>query len=199
MNHLLIFARHPELGRVKTRLAATIGAEAALAVYHELLHRTRLAADGLTGAHKTVWFAEATTAPDLASAWPGYEQALQPGGDLGQKMQEAFKQAFGQGATAAVVIGTDCPGLTATHLTAAFQALTTHDLVLGPAADGGYYLLGMKDLHKGLLRDKPWSTAQVLPATLADATNLGLSVALLPVLHDVDTADDLAAWRKAER
>jgi len=199
LNHLLIFARHPELGRVKTRLAATIGAEAALAVYQELLHRTRLAADGLTDVHKTVWFAEATATPNLASMWLGYEQALQPNGDLGQKMQEAFKQAFAQGAAAAVIIGTDCPGFTTTLLAEAFQALTTHELVVGPAADGGYYLLGMSSLQVDLFRDKPWSTAEVLPATLADAANLGLSVALLPTLRDVDTADDLEVWRKAER
>ena len=184
---------------MKTRLATTIGAQAALEVYQELLHQTRLAADGLARVQKIVWFAEATASPTLADAWLGYEQIVQPSGDLGQKMHAAFEHAFAQEAGAVVIIGTDCPALTTDHLTAAFQALATHDLVLGPAADGGYYLLGMKQLQASLFRDKQWSTADVLAATLADAARLGLRVAQLPVLRDVDTAADLAAWREGKQ
>ncbi|OUJ74447.1 TIGR04282 family arsenosugar biosynthesis glycosyltransferase [Hymenobacter crusticola] len=199
MQHLLVFARHPELGRVKTRLAATIGPAAALEVYQELVQHTQQAATGLTGVAKTVWFAEPTSSPAAASAWPDFEQQGQPSGDLGQKMQAAFAAAFHQGATAAVIIGTDCPGLTTAHLAAAFHALAAHDLVLGPAADGGYYLLGMTRLHAELFQNKAWSTADVRAATLADAAHLGLRVVLLPTLRDIDTAEDLAAWRATEQ
>jgi len=198
LHHLLTFARHPELGRVKTRLAATIGAEAALAVYRELVQHTQEVANGLADVRKTVWFAAPSSVPNSADAWLGFEQAVQPAGDLGQKMQAAFEHAFQQGATAAVIIGTDCPGLTSAHLTAAFQALMVHDVVVGPAADGGYYLLGMKRLYAELFQNKAWSTAEVLSATLADAGRLGLRTVPLPVLRDVDTAEDLAAWRTAE-
>ncbi|WP_262892577.1 TIGR04282 family arsenosugar biosynthesis glycosyltransferase [Hymenobacter qilianensis] len=113
-------------------------------------------------------------------------------------MQHAFTQAFAVGATSVVIIGTDCPGLTTALLSQAFERLATHDVVVGPAADGGYYLLGMNTLHPALFQQKAWSTASVLHDTLADAARLGLQVARLPTMHDVDTADDLAVWRAAE-
>ncbi|RZK18703.1 MAG: DUF2064 domain-containing protein, partial [Hymenobacter sp.] len=89
----------------------------------------------------------------------------------------------------------DCPALTAALLRAAFDQLATHDLVVGPATDGGYYLLGMNRLHEDLFAHKQWSTATVLADTLADAARLGLRVAQLPTLADIDSARDLAAWR----
>ena len=194
-DYLLIFARQPELGRVKTRLAKGIGAVAALAVYKELLAHTRAVAEAVP-ATTTVWLSEAPR-PHLPDAWPTFPQHAQPPGDLGQRMQHAFAAAFAAGATRVVIVGTDCPGLTASHLTAAFAYLAAGaDLVLGPATDGGYYLLGMKQLHPALFQQKVWSTDSVLPGTLADAARLGLAVQLLPPLRDVDTVDDLAAWRE---
>lgn len=193
--HLLVFARHPELGRVKTRLAAGIGAEAALAVYQELLQHTYNATTGVD-AHKTVWLAEVpVTTGRLPAVWDKYEQQLQFPGDLGLKMQAAFSHAFQQGAKAAVIIGTDCPSLTTELLTQAYTALNTHDVVVGPAEDGGYYLLGMKELYADLFAGKSWSTNSVLAHTLDDAARLGLRVSQLPTLRDVDDAADLAAWR----
>ena len=193
-NHLLIFARQPELGRVKTRLARGIGAAAALAVYEELLAHTRAVAAAVP-ATTTVWLAEAPR-PHLPDAWPDFPQRAQPPGDLGQRMQHAFAAAFAGGAARVVIVGTDCPSLTAGHLTAAFAHLAAAtDLVLGPATDGGYYLLGMKQLQPALFQHKAWSTATVLPDTLADAARLNLTVQLLSPLRDVDTVDDLVAWR----
>lgn len=193
--HLLIFARYPELGQVKTRLALTVGPEEALRVYCELLTRTRTAADGVA-ATKTLWLAGDPPASGPAFAdWTGYARRPQPAGNLGQRMHHAFAAAFDAGATAAVVIGTDCPDLTAAHLTAAFHQLATHDVVVGPALDGGYYLLGTRRLVADLFANKPWSTDTVLAATLADADRLGLRVAHLPALSDVDTGADLAAWQ----
>ena len=193
-DYLLIFARQPELGRVKTRLAQGIGAAAALAVYEELLAHTRAVAEAVP-ATTTVWLSEAPR-PHLPDAWPYFPQQAQPPGDLGQRMQHAFAAAFAAGAARVVIVGTDCPGLTAGHLTAAFAYLAADaDLVLGPATDGGYYLLGMKKLCPEVFRQKTWSTDSVLADTLADAERLGLAVQLLPPLRDVDTAEDLAAWR----
>lgn len=195
MQHLLIFARYPELGRVKTRLAAGIGNEAALQVYRELLAHTQAVVAPLA-AHKWLWLAEAGPAADRTDPWTGYEPMPQPVGDLGHRMHSAFAHAFDQGATATVIIGTDCPGLATAHLREAYAALETHDVVLGPATDGGYYLLGMKQLWPELFREKQWSTASVRADTLADAARLNLRVHQLPELRDVDTAADLAAWRE---
>ena len=193
--HLLIFARQPVLGQVKTRLAAAIGDAAALAVYRELLTITAVAVES-AGIPTTVWLADA---PGSAAAelpeWPGMRWRLQPAGDLGHRMAYAFAAAFAAGASAVAIIGTDCPGLRATHLEQAFELLKDHDVVLGPATDGGYYLLAMNELYAPLFANKAWSTDTVRTATLADAVQLGLSMALLPELADVDTAADLRAWR----
>jgi rSAM/selenodomain-associated transferase 1 len=195
--HLLIFARPPELGRVKTRLAAGIGQEAALAVYEELLQRT-YEATALVAARKTVWLADAPTTAVLPAAWSRYEQLIQFPGELGLKMQAAFSHAFSHGAQAAIIIGTDCPGLTSQLLAQAYAALATHEVVVGPAEDGGYYLLGMKELYQDLFANKSWSTDSVLTHTLEDAAHLNLRVAQLPTLRDVDDVADLAAWRATE-
>ena len=195
--HLLVFARVPALGQVKTRLAAGVGAPAALAIYLELLGITR-AAIVEAGVPVTVWLAgTAGPVPTAAEAndWPGMPARCQPAGDLGQRMTAAFAAAFAAGATRVAIIGTDCPGLEPAHLTRAFALLDEHEVVLGPATDGGYYLLGLRQPQPELFRHKAWSTASVLADTLADARRLGRRVALLPELHDVDTAADLATWR----
>ena len=196
MQHLIIFARHPELGRVKTRLAADIGAAAALAVYRQLLAHTRAVVSPLD-VHKTVWLAETPHTPEQADDWTGYEQLPQPPGDLGQKMEAAFAHDLARGAGKVVIIGTDCPGLTTAHIEAAFAALDTHDVVVGPAADGGYYLLGMKKLYADVFRNKSWSTATVLAETEADAARFQLRLQRLPELHDIDTGADWRAWQLA--
>ena len=201
LEHLLIFAREPVLGRVKTRLAADIGPAAALAAYRELLALTA-AAVAAAQVPATVWLAEAPTLSTSPTQprpeWPGLPWRVQPPAEsLGERMSQAFAEAFGAGAGRVVIIGTDCPGLTADLLRQAFDLLITHDLVIGPASDGGYYLLGMNNLHDRLFADKEWSTATVLADTLADAARLGLRVAQLPTLADVDSAQDLAAWRNS--
>jgi rSAM/selenodomain-associated transferase 1 len=196
--HLLVFAREPVLGRVKSRLAAGIGAKAALDVYRELLALTA-AAVAEAQVPATVWLAEAPAAGDPAQPrpeWPGLPWRVQPAADsLGVRMAQAFDEAFAAGAGRVVIIGTDCPGLSAALLRQAFDELLHAEVVVGPADDGGYYLLGMNKLEAELFANKDWSTATVLPDTLADATRLGLRVAQLPTLHDVDSAQDLAIWR----
>lgn len=195
--HVLVFARVPALGRVKSRLAAGIGEPAALAVYHELLAITR-AAIVASGIPATVWLADAagpTPTATEAQEWATLSTRCQETGDLGQRMTAAFVAAFAAGASRVVIIGTDCPGLRAEQLTQAVGLLNEHDVVLGPATDGGYYLLGLRQPQPELFQNKAWSTASVLIDTQADAHRLGLSAALLPALRDVDTAEDLAAWR----
>jgi rSAM/selenodomain-associated transferase 1 len=192
--HLLVFARQPVLGRVKTRLAAGIGEVAALAVYQELLTITA-AAVAAAAVPATVWLADAPVTAAELPEWPGLPWQPQAAGDLGQRMAGAFASAFAAGAAQVAIIGTDCPGLQAAHLTQAFALLADHDMVLGPTTDGGYYLLGMNELHLPLFAGKEWSTATVRAATLADAAQLGLRVALLPELADVDNEADLRAWR----
>ena len=197
--HLLVFARVPALGQVKTRLAAGVGDTAALAIYHELAGITR-AAIAEAGVPTTVWLAgTAGPQPTAAEAqeWAGLASCSQQTGDLGQRMAMAFAAAFATGAERVAIIGTDCPGLRAAHLAKAFALLSQNDVVLGPATDGGYYLLGLRQPQPELFEHKAWSTATVLADTLADAQRLGCRVALLPELHDVDTADDLASWRAA--
>ena len=199
---LLVFARPPVLGRVKTRLAATLGPAQALRVYRRLLALTQQAV-AAAALPATVWLAEAPAAAETSEnkatqelpEWPGLPWRLQtPGSDLGERLAEALAVAFAGGATQAAVIGTDCPGLTANHLTQAFNALAAHDLVVGPAADGGYYLLALRQPQPALFRGIAWSSPTVLAETLAHAARLGLQAHLLPVLSDVDTEADLAAW-----
>ena len=193
---LLVFARVPALGRVKSRLAAGVGPPAALSVYRELLAITN-AAIVEAGVPATVWLAD-TAGPEPTTAeareWATHTACCQPEGDLGERMTTAFAAAFAAGAGRVAIIGTDCPGLRASHLTQAFVALQHAEVVLGPATDGGYYLLGLRQPQPTLFANKTWSTDSVLADTMADAHRLGLRVALLPELRDVDNAEDLAAW-----
>ena len=125
---------------------------------------------------------------------PDLQVQRQGEGDLGDRLSQAFQTAFAEGKEAAIVLGTDCPELDAALLEQAFQELQLHDLVLGPASDGGYYLLGLRQPVPELFANIPWSTSTVLSQTLAIAEQLGLSIALLPTLSDVDYPEDLEVW-----
>jgi uncharacterized protein len=186
---LMLFVRNPELGKVKTRLAASVGPETALDIYLHLFRHTRDITRGLP-MDKVVYYSERVEENDL---WPDqqYQKKLQPAGDLGDKMKAAFEAAFAEGYTSVVIIGSDCPQLTADIINEAFDGLENHEVVIGPALDGGYYLLGMKHLHPELFQDKRWSTEHVFPDTLYDIERLHLSHTLLPYLSDVDKLEDL--------
>ena len=121
----------------------------------------------------------------------------QGAGDLGERLTRVIDDGFGDGATAVVVIGTDCPALTAAMLNDAFAALEHADVVIGPARDGGYYLIGLGAPHAELFADIPWSTPDVLAMTIDAAERGGLRVRLLPPLSDIDTAADWRTWRGA--
>lgn len=122
---------------------------------------------------------------------PRHIYMAQANGDLGERMQDALQKLFGMGVDHAVIIGTDLSGLNSALFTRAFHLLKRHDVVLSPATDGGYYLIGAKTVHPELFYDIPWSTEEVLPRTLRVLKRLGLSYKLLPEQRDLDTVEDL--------
>lgn len=188
---LLIFVRNVQLGKVKTRLAKSIGDDNALKIYIHLLNKTAdVAAE--TKCHKAVFYSEYIEEADEFMV-PVFQKFLQNGKDLGDKMMNAFVKGFSRGHDKIIIIGSDCYELTSEIIENAFQLLDTKDVVIGPAKDGGYYLLGMKSLHKPLFQNKEWSTNNVLVDTLLDLKNLGLSYELLQPLNDVDEENDLPA------
>ncbi|GAA4438288.1 TIGR04282 family arsenosugar biosynthesis glycosyltransferase [Pontibacter saemangeumensis] len=190
---LLLFVRNPKLGKVKTRLASAVGPEMALEIYLRLLHHTLDVSQALP-VHKLVYYTDRVETNDL---WPDdqYQKRVQPQGDLGEKMEAAFAAAFAEGYSSVVIIGSDCLQLTPEIIWRAYIELTQHDVVIGPALDGGYYLLGMNKPHPELFRNKRWSTEHVFPDTLLDIQTLQLSYALLPRLSDVDYVEDLDGTR----
>ena len=195
---LIIFVKHPEPGKVKTRLAATVGHDMALKVYRSLLQRTFEITQPLLEVKKEVHYGDQPVSGDL---WDiaGFDRYAQTGEDLGARMAHAFQKAFDQGADRAVIIGSDCYELDTQRLQEAFQALERHDSVIGPSTDGGYYLLGMAKPIPEFFDNKEWSTASVAGDTMADAERLGLSMAILPSLTDIDTEKDLITIPKERR
>ncbi len=187
---LIIFAKNPVLGRVKTRLARTIGNEKALEVYCSLLSITRQVTENLPY-DKVVFYSDKIEFED--PLWPEdtYLKRLQEQADLGTRMQSAFSWAFDCGYKRACIIGTDCAQLTSEIIIQAFEALRKKDFVLGPANDGGYYLLGMNTMYEKVFQNKQWSTSEVLETTLADIRSYRKQVYLLPELIDVDDEEDL--------
>jgi len=181
-------------GRVKTRLAKTLGNAEALRIYWFLLQKTRETALSVD-ARRQLWYSDVVEHND---DWPAayFEKSVQTGADLGERMQEAFRQAFEDGDGPVVIIGADCPELEGKHLREAFSALAVSDLVIGPAPDGGYYLLGMRQFFPDLFADIAWSTPTVLALTLEKAAQLGLTVHFLPELSDIDVEEDWKAYLK---
>jgi rSAM/selenodomain-associated transferase 1 len=198
----LVFVRAPEAGRVKTRLAASLGAEAALRVYRRLAEHTLAEARAL-GGEVRVHFTPADGEAQVR-AWlgDGPRYLPQAAGDLAARMEAAFRAAFDDGAERVVIIGSDLPELSAALLRRAFDALESHATVIGPARDGGYYLLGMRTMIDGLFDGIPWSTGEVLARTLDRLGAAGIEPALLDTLSDVDEVGDLPAgwaeWARAE-
>jgi rSAM/selenodomain-associated transferase 1 len=189
---LLIFIKNPRLGYVKTRLARTLGDEAALEIYHILLEKTRLAAIDIP-VSRLLFYSEQIQSDD---AWPAsvFEKWVQTEGDLGVRMQHAFAQAFQLGAEKVAIIGSDCPELKPEILQKAYDLLERHDFVLGPTPDGGYYLLGMRQMESAVFQDIAWSTEQVLTQTISVIEGLGKTYMVLPTLSDIDTESDWTAY-----
>lgn len=186
---LIIFVRHPEIGKVKTRLAATLGDDAAVFIYKKLLQHTLETSQVIT-ADKFVFYAGALIEDDMWTG-AGYFKMQQADGDLGLRMCAAVEAVLAKGYSKVCIIGSDCFELSPGIVEDAFTALEESDLVIGPANDGGYYLLGMKQLHSSLFQEKNWSTNSVLNDTLKTTGELNLTFTQLPLLNDVDEARDV--------
>lgn len=190
-----VFVKAPAPGQVKTRLAAEVGVHSAAEIYRYLGRRVVSACAGAD--HETVvWFAPAAARLVVREWLQGLCVAAyraQVSGTLGARLDAAFRWHFDDGARRVIMIGSDCPGVDADLVSGALAALDAHDLVLGPAPDGGYYLIGLRAPAPQLFQDIAWSTEGVLEETLARARQLGLDAALLPMLRDVDTASDARA------
>lgn len=186
-NLLIIFTRNPELGKCKTRLAAAVGDEAALNIYKFLLDHTVAITKSLTVV-KQVHYSVKVRENDL---WNEaiYSKKQQLGTDLGERMLHAFEQGFAQGYKNIIIIGSDMFDMSQTDLEVAFDTLETSSFVIGPATDGGYYLLGMSKLKPEVFKDKAWGTSSVLENTLADLK--GETVAQLSAKNDVDYYEDI--------
>lgn len=184
---LLIFTRNPELGKCKTRLAATLGNQKALDIYKFLLDHTMNITKELT-AHKEVYYSESIWDNDI---WDTtiFSKKIQVGNDLGIRMSHAFQNGFKAGFKKIIVIGSDMYDLNTTDLAHAFSALDQNNYVIGPAEDGGYYLLGMTLFEPKLFTNKKWGTETVLQHTLDDLKNK--KIKLLEAKNDVDVYEDI--------
>lgn len=200
---LVVFVRAPERGQVKTRLAASIGAEAALAAYRMLgtyvaRNVASLGASTPPCALIAAYTPDTPTAKASTRAWLGdaFTYEAQVAGDLGARMAAAIGTRVAAGAGAVAVIGADCPAVSAATVERAFAALDAGaDVVFGPAADGGYYLVALRRVYPELFTDVPWSSSNTLAVTLDRARAAGRRVTLLDTEHDIDTAVEWDAWR----
>ncbi|MBI3298906.1 MAG: TIGR04282 family arsenosugar biosynthesis glycosyltransferase [Elusimicrobia bacterium] len=193
MKSVLVFAKAPVPGAVKTRLTPPFSAEQAAGLYRAMAADCLGAAEAVPGARVRVAYQPAPTWPD--PSWlkiPAPDWFPQAGADLGRRLAAATEKAFVDGAERVVVIGTDSPQLAPATIEEAFARLAAAPLVLGPAADGGYYLIGLREPAPSLFDDVPWSTAGVLKATQQRAAELHWPVHLLDELEDVDDAPSLA-------
>jgi len=188
---LLVFVKNPQLGQVKTRLAATIGEMKALEVYKRLLGITKRAIDPVN-VQWQIWYNNYITADDHWSA-SGYTKHVQKGKNLGIRMQHAFREAFKQGFEKVLIIGSDCAEITSNIIRKSYDKLETNQVVIGPSEDGGYYLLGMTRFIPELFVQKDWSTSVLYQQTVAQLNRMGYSYAKLRELNDVDNKEDLKA------
>ena len=193
---IIIFTKNPELGKAKTRIAATLGDEAALDIYKQLLDITRSVVSNVVSTTRLLFYSDQIITED---AWPNhfFQKHLQSTGDLGDRMEKAFETAL-RLADKALIIGSDCPYITKEIIDSAFDALDTNDVVIGPTFDGGYYMIGMKSLHIPLFRDMIWSTEKVYDTTITRVSDLGLTFAQGPQLSDIDHAEDWDAYMNSK-
>lgn len=190
--HLIIFIKNPELGKAKTRIAKTTGDEKALTIYKELLEHTRKVTTEADCTRHLFY----SSFIDKEDAWSEdtFIKQLQISGDLGDKIQHAFKEVHTEPARY-LIIGSDCGALSASIIDQAFEALLTHDVVLGPTFDGGYYLLGLRDPSLDLFEGIAWSTDSVYPDTVKKIKAANASYFDLPRLHDIDFEEDYLRWK----
>ncbi|WP_138431980.1 TIGR04282 family arsenosugar biosynthesis glycosyltransferase [Fodinibius saliphilus] len=190
---LLIFIKNPEFGKVKTRLAKSVGPETACLVYEQLLEITRNVTSKVN-CDRQLWYSEYIDNDDRWSE-EHYRKKLQHGQNLGERMSNAFEQAFMEGYEHAVIIGSDCAALKKSHLVNAYSILQNHDVVIGPSQDGGYYLLGMNQYLPDLFENMEWSTPSVYDETIRRIKRMNLMYEAVEELNDIDTEKDLMESR----
>jgi uncharacterized protein len=194
-NNVIIFCKYPVEGNVKTRIANTIGNEIAVNLYKllsEYIFQELLKTEDVF----QYLFYDNYADRDKIKNWAGGEFSfeLQEGNDLGDKMYNAFKKVIDRGSTKTIIVGTDVPDISSDIIQKAFLALNNSDVVIGPARDGGYYLLGIKKLYRSFFTGIEWSKDTVLKKTLEKINSLDLSYSMLPELIDIDTEEDLKNW-----
>ena len=199
---LIIFTRYPEPGKTKTRLIPSLGPDGAAGLQRRMTEHTLTRVREFQG-YRTVSVEVRYEGGNkhLIEQWLGADIPSRPQGigDLGQRMARAFHEAFQAGMGRVVLVGTDIPHITPRILQGAFESLRSTDVVLGPARDGGYYLIGMRRASPQLFVDLPWGTEKVMERTKHIAHDLGLSVVLLDTLEDVDRPEDLHLWENASK
>jgi rSAM/selenodomain-associated transferase 1 len=189
---LIVFVKEPRPGAVKTRLAAALGPGPAAELYRVLAEEEIRRTAPAPGEYERQFFFTPAAAREALERWlPGETLLPQEGADLGARMAHAFEVAFRRGARRVAIVGTDAPGVSRERVREALRALGDHDVVAGPARDGGYYLLAVDRPRPQLFEGIPWSTPDVLAATARRAAALGLRLGRLEPLADIDTLDDL--------
>jgi len=193
---LVVFIRFPRPGKVKSRLVMSLGAEVATNIY-------RLCAEHIFGesgrlsnqVQRYISYSDRNDENEIKQwAGPRFQFIPQVKGGLGKRLVNAFHEVFGRGAQKVIILASDVPGLSADIIDEAIKSLDRYDVVIGPCHDGGYYLMGMKNLYRRLFQGISWSTGHVYQQTLHNAEEGRLTVYALPVLTDIDTEDDLRQW-----
>ncbi|GAA4888253.1 TIGR04282 family arsenosugar biosynthesis glycosyltransferase [Flaviramulus aquimarinus] len=183
---VIVFVKNIKLGKVKTRLAKTIGNQGAFDVYSELVQVTEKATSNLT-ANKRIYFSDAI----VNTKWQNDYKTVQKGIDLGERMKNAFKKGFEDGYERIVLIGSDLPDITADHIDLGLKKLKKNEAVFGPAEDGGYYLIGLSKMHEFIFNNKPWSETSLLEKTINELQENKITFTTLKTLNDIDTFEDL--------
>ncbi|MDB6019974.1 MAG: hypothetical protein JWR19_4463 [Pedosphaera sp.] len=195
---LLIFLKAPRSGQVKTRLIPALDENGACAAYQQLV-KTLLARIG--SVQDVCLYYTPVDAEGEIQGWtrPGWQVRPQASGDLGDRLHSAFVESFMRGTQRVVIIGSDCPVVSPEDIHSAWAALETDDVVLGPATDGGYWLIGLRQPQPVLFSEMAWSTTTVFRDTLARAGAVGLTVKILRELSDVDTEADWKAFLNSQK
>lgn len=189
---LILFIKAPILGNCKTRIANEIGEEVALDIYTDLIEHTLSSAADLS--IRKIVFIDQPHPITTSFKEKGFEVKIQEGEDLGLRMFNAFQSTFNEGADYVTIIGSDCPELVKEDIEKAFSKLHHNDAIIGPAKDGGYYLLGLKKIIPSLFKDIPWSTAEVLNTSISRLKREHKSFYLLSEKTDIDQVEDLAQF-----
>ncbi len=196
---LIIFSRYPEAGKTKTRMIPVLGPEGAARLQREMTEHTLRQAQQLQSKRaRSIEIHFTGGSQQLMVEWLGGDLLYLPqsNGDLGHRMMSAFKSSFDRGINKVLIIGIDCPDLNAVLMAEAFDRLEKRDLVLGPAEDGGYYLIGLNSLVPELFLNINWGSSEVLARTKNIANKLGLNIGYLQTLNDVDRPEDLSIWQQ---